>query len=279
MANLINIVLDPILIFGFGPIPALGIQGAAIATATGRGLAVLYQIYLLAAGRKRVVIRARHLRVELPVMTTLLKLSLGGIGQHIIATSSWIGLIRIISVFGSTVVAGYTIALRIMVFALLPSWGLSNAASTLVGQNLGAGQPGRAERSVWVTGWVNMIFLGVVGLLLIVFSEFFVRLFIIDPAVITAGSNCLRIISIGFIAYGFGMVLVNALNGAGDTFSPTIINVFCYWLLEIPLALFLALHSGLNETGVFISIVIAETIMTLTAFWLFRKGRWKLKRV
>lgn len=279
MANLINIVLDPILIFGFGSIPALGIQGAAIATATGRGLAVLYQIYLLVAGRRRVVIRARHLRLEPQVMMTLLKLSLGGIGQHIIATSSWIGLVRIISVFGSTVVAGYTIALRIMVFALLPSWGLSNAASTLVGQNLGAGQPGRAERSVWVTGWVNMIFLGLVGLLLIVFSEFFVRLFINDPAVITAGSNCLRIISIGFIAYGFGMVLVNALNGAGDTFTPTVINVFCYWLLEIPLAWFLALHSGLNETGVFISIVIAETIMTLTAFWLFRKGNWKLKKV
>lgn len=279
MANLINIVLDPILIFGFGSIPALGIQGAAIATATGRGLAVLYQIYLLVAGRRRVVIRARHLRLEPQVMMTLLKLSLGGIGQHIIATSSWIGLVRIISVFGSTVVAGYTIALRIMVFALLPSWGLSNAASTLVGQNLGAGQPGRAERSVWVTGWVNMIFLGLVGLLLIVFSEFFVRLFINDPAVITAGSNCLRIISVGFIAYGFGMVLVNALNGAGDTFTPTVINVFCYWLLEIPLAWFLALHSGLNETGVFISIVIAETIMTLTAFWLFRKGNWKLKKV
>ena len=279
MANLINIVLDPVLIFGFGSIPALGIQGAAIATATGRGLAVLYQIYLLVAGRRRVVIRARHLRLEPQVMMTLLKLSLGGIGQHIIATSSWIGLVRIISVFGSTVVAGYTIALRIMVFALLPSWGLSNAASTLVGQNLGAGQPGRAERSVWVTGWVNMIFLGLVGLLLIVFSEFFVRLFINDPAVITAGSNCLRIISVGFIAYGFGMVLVNALNGAGDTFTPTVINVFCYWLLEIPLAWFLALHSGLNETGVFISIVIAETIMTLTAFWLFRKGNWKLKKV
>jgi putative MATE family efflux protein len=279
MANLINIVLDPVLIFGFGSIPAFGIQGAAIATATGRGLAVLYQIYLLVAGRRRVVIRARHLRLEPQVMMTLLKLSLGGIGQHIIATSSWIGLVRIISVFGSTVVAGYTIALRIMVFALLPSWGLSNAASTLVGQNLGAGQPGRAERSVWVTGWVNMIFLGLVGLLLIVFSEFFVRLFINDPAVITAGSNCLRIISVGFIAYGFGMVLVNALNGAGDTFTPTVINVFCYWLLEIPLAWFLALHSGLNETGVFISIVIAETIMTLTAFWFFRKGNWKLKRV
>ena len=209
---------------------------------------------------------------------TLLKLSLGGIGQHIIATSSWIGLVRIISVFGSTVVAGYTIALRIMVFALLfmgpeqcridPRWAEPRRRPAGPGGALSVGHG---------LGQHDLLRLG--RTLLIVFSEFFVRLFINDPAVITAGSNCLRIISVGFIAYGFGMVLVNALNGAGDTFTPTVINVFCYWLLEIPLAWFLALHSGLNETGVFISIVIAETIMTLTAFWLFRKGNWKLKKV
>jgi len=279
MANLINMVLDPLLIFGIGPFPELGIKGAAIATTTGRGLAVLSQLVILVRGKKRVQLALRHIRPDWPVMKTLIRLSLGGIGQHFIATSSWIGLVRIISIFGSTVVAGYTIALRIIIFALLPSWGLSNAASTLVGQNLGAGQPDRAERSVLITGRVNMIFLGTVGLILILFSEFFIRLFISDQAVVAAGCEGLRIVSLGFIAYGFGMVLVNALNGAGDTVSPTIINVFCYWLIEIPLAWFFSFSLGLRENGVFISIVIAESAMTLSAFWIFRKGKWKFKQV
>jgi len=272
-------VLDPLLIFGIGPFPVLGIKGAAIATTTGRGLAVLFQLYLLFSGRKRVLLAVRHIRIDWKVMKTLIRLSLGGIGQHLIATSSWIGLVRIISVFGSIIVAGYTIALRIIVFALLPSWGLSNAASTLVGQNLGANQPIRAERSVWITGWVNMIFLGSMGLVLILFSEFFIRLFISDLAVIAAGCEGLRIISLGFVAYGFGMVLINSLNGAGDTISPTIINIFCYWLLEIPLAYFLAFYVGMHENGVFISILVAESVMTLSAFWIFRRGKWRLKKV
>jgi len=279
MANLINIALDPLLIFGVGPFPELGIKGAAIATTTGRGIAVLFQLYLLFSGKKRVKLTLRHLRVDWKTMRTLVKLSLGGIGQHLITTSSWIGLVRIISAFGSVVVAGYTIAMRIILFALLPSWGLSNAASTLVGQNLGAHQTTRAERAVWITGWVNMIFLGSLGLVLIFFSEFFIRLFIADPAVVASGSEGLRIISLGFIAYGFGMVLVNALNGAGDTISPTVINIFCYWLLEIPLAYFLAFTTGMRENGVFISILVAESVMTLSAFWMFRRGKWKLKQL
>lgn len=279
MANLLNIVLDPLLIFGIGFFPELGIKGAAIATTTGRGLAVMYQLYLLFSGKKRVKLTRRHFRVDWKVMKTLVRLSIGGIGQNIIATSSWIGLVRIISVFGSTVVAGYTIALRIIVFALLPSSGVGNAASTLVGQNLGAHQASRAERAVWITGWVNMIFLGSLGLLLILFSEFFIRLFTADPAVVASGCEGLRIISLGFVAYAFGMVLVNSLNGAGDTVSPTMINIFCYWLLEIPLAYFLALTLGMRENGVYISILIAESLMTLSAFLLFKKGKWKLKKV
>jgi putative MATE family efflux protein len=278
-ANIINIILDPLLIFGIGPFPELGITGAAIATTTGRGLAVALQLYYLFSGRTRVRLKLRHLRFNSRVMGRLIKLSLGGIGQNIIATSSWVLLVRIISVFGSTALAGYTIAIRIIVFALLPSWGLSNAASTLVGQNLGAGLPERAVRSVWITGWANMIFLGTIGTILVIWSDQFVSLFIADPVVVMAGSVGLKIISIGFISYGFGMVLVNALNGAGDTFSPTIINVFCYWILEIPLAWYLAIYSGLGEYGVYVSIVVAETAMTLAALVVFRAGRWKKKIV
>jgi putative MATE family efflux protein len=279
IANIINIILDPLLIFGIGPFPELGVMGAAVATTTGRGLAVVLQLYFLFSGKKRVTLKSHHIRFNHLIMGRLIKLSLGGIGQHIIATSSWIILIRIISVFGSTVVAGYTLAIRVMVFALLPAWGMSNAASTLVGQNLGAGQPARAERSVWITGWSNTIFMGIVGLILVTWSKFFIRLFIDDPEVVRAGAICLRFISIGFIAYGLGMVLVNALNGAGDTFTPTMINIFCYWILEIPLAWYLAIHSGMNETGVYISIVVAETIMTVSALVVFKGGKWKEKRV
>ena len=279
VANLLNIVLDPLFIFGFGPFEGFGIKGAAIATNIGRGLAVLYQFYLLFFGKKRIQLSMHHLRLDIPVMWQLIRISLGGIGQYLIATSSWIGMVRIISIFGSVAIAGYTIAIRIIIFALLPSWGLSNAAATLVGQNLGAKQPKRAERSVWATAWANMILLAFVGVVLMLFSDIFIRLFINDVEVITVGALGLRIISAGFIAYGLGMVMVNAFNGAGDTMTPTWINLFCFWLFEIPLAWLLAIPAGMNETGVFLAIVVAETAMTLAAWWLFRRGRWKLKKV
>ena len=278
-ANILNIVLDPLLIFGIGPFEGLGIKGAAIATTTGRGLAVLFQFYLLFYGKKRVQLSWRHLKVDFGIMRRLIRISLGGIGQNLIATSSWIGLVRIISIFGSVALAGYTIAIRIVIFALLPSWGLSNAASTLVGQNLGAKQPERAEKSVWAAAWVNMILLAVVGAFMMLFSDSLVRLFIETPDVVSAGSMGLRIVAAGFIAYGLGMVMVNAFNGAGDTMTPTWINVFCFWLFEIPLAWFLAIPAGMNETGVFLAIVGAETAMTITAWLLFRRGKWKLRKV
>jgi len=278
-ANLINIVLDPLLIFGIGPFEGWGIRGAAIATTTGRGLAVLFQFYLLFFGYKRVKLTPRNLRIDVSVMGRLLRISLGGIGQNLIATSSWVGLVRIISVFGSVALAGYTIAIRIVIFALLPSWGLSNAASTLVGQNLGAGHPGRAEKSVWAAAWVNMILLAVTGAAMMLFSEDLVRVFISEEEVVRAGSLGLRIISAGFVAYGLGMVLVNSFNGAGDTMTPTWINVFCFWLFEIPLAWILAMEVGMAETGVFLAIVIAESAMTLTAWLLFRRGKWKERKV
>jgi putative MATE family efflux protein len=279
IGNIINIVLDPCLIFGLGPFPELGVKGAAIATTTGRGIAVLYQFYLLFFGRKRIQLSLKRLGINFHVIGKLFRLSAGSIGQNLIGTTSWIALVRIISLFGSEIVAGYTIAIRIISFTLLPSWGISNAASTLVGQNLGAKRPDRAERAVMITGWVNMVLLGIIGLVLVIFPAPFIRLFIKDLVVLNAGIECLRIISIGFIAYGFGMVLVNSFNGAGDTSTPLKINVFAFWMIEIPLAWFLAVKADMREEGVFAAIVIAESIMTLTAWLVFRRGKWKLMQV
>jgi len=279
VANLINLVLDPLLIFGIGPFPELGLKGAAVATTTGRGIAVCYQFYLLFKGHKRIRLELSHLKIKLKVMLQLFKLSAGGILQYIIATSSWIALYRIIAVLGSEVMAGYTISIRIVVFVLLPSWGLSNAASTLVGQNLGANQPDRAERSVWITGYINMVLLGLVGVILVIFPEAFIRLFIENPEVIRNGAISLRIISLGFVSYALGMVLTQAFNGSGDTVTPTRINFFCFWLLEIPLAYLLAIVFDLKINGIAIAIVAAETALTLTAWYFFRKGNWKTVKV
>ena len=279
IGNIINIMLDPCLIFGLGPFPHLGVTGAAVATTIGRGCAVLVQFYLLFFGRKRIRLSKKHLIINFKIMIKLLKLSFGSIGQNLISTSSWIALVRIISIFGSEVVAGYTIAIRIIGFTLMPSWGISNAASTLVGQNLGAKKPERAERAVWVTGVANMILLGAIGLILVVYPEPFIRIFIDNENVVKSGVLGLRIISIGFIAYGLGMVLVNSFNGAGDTSTPLKINIFAFWFVEIPLAWLLAIKSGLMEEGVFIAIVIAESLMTFIAWIVFRRGKWKLKEV
>ena len=279
LANSINIVLDPCLIFGLGPFPELGVQGAAIATNIGRGLAVIYQFYLLFRGGKRVPVRRRHLRVDFGVMKRLLRLAVGGIGQSLIATSSWIGMVRIVAVFGSAVMAGYTIAIRIVIFSILPAWGLSNAAATLVGQNLGAKKPERAERAAWQTGALNMLLMGTIAVFFIAWPGFFIRLFIRDPAVVASGVLCLRWLAYGFVSYGLGLVVVHSFNGAGDTATPTFINLFCFWMLEIPLAYVLALPLGLEEQGVYIAILAAETMMTVAAVVLFRRGRWKSRVV
>jgi len=279
LANFINIFLDPCLIFGIGPFPELGVKGAAIATAIGRGTGVLLQLYLLQRNSGRISIYRRHLKLQLDVMKRLLRLSLGGIGQFIIATSSWIGLVRIIAVFGSEALAGYTIAVRIIIFSILPSWGMSNAAATLVGQNLGAKKPERAEKSVWISGFINMIFLAIIAALFITFSEFLVRLFTKQPAVIAIGTNCLRIISYGYVLYAYGMVMIQAFNGAGDTATPTKINLFCFWLIEIPVAYILALKLGFREQGVFIAIVVAESLIGIVAMIMFKRGKWKTHEV
>ena len=279
LANGINIVLDPMLIFGWGPFPKLGIEGAGVATTIGRGIGVLLQLWVLFRGAKHIRVLGSQVRIHGEVMGRLVRTSLGGIGQFIIATSSWIALVRIVSVFGSEAVAGYTIAVRIIIFTLMPSWGFSNAAATLVGQNLGAKQPDRAERSVWITGFANMAFLALVSLVYIFGNELLVRIFTSEPGVVAAGAQCLRIVAYGYVAYAWGMVMPQAFNGAGDTLTPTKINFFCFWLLEIPLAYLLAIKLGAQQTGVYWSIVVAESVAGLVAIWLFRRGKWRAIKI
>jgi putative MATE family efflux protein len=279
VSNLINLVLDPCLIFGWGPFPRLGVTGAALATFTGRSIGVGYQFYRLLCGTERIRILRQQLRVNWSVLLRLVRVSLPGILQFAIAHTSWIGLVRIVSVFGASALAGYTIAIRIVVFAILPSWGLSNAAATLVGQNLGAGKPERAEQAVWRTGLYNMLFLGSLGIFFVFFAEPIVRLFTQDPAVVPLAATCLRIVSYGNIGYAYAMVMLQAFNGAGDTVTPTIVNFFGFWLLEIPLAYWLAISMRLQSNGVFYSIVIAEGSIAVASAVLFKRGKWKAQRI
>jgi putative MATE family efflux protein len=279
VSNIINLILDPCLIFGWGPFPRLGVTGAALATLTGRSIGVLYQFYRLMRGTERIRILSSQVRLSWDVLMRLIRVSLTGILQFAIAHTSWIGLVRIVSIFGAAALAGYTIAIRIVIFVILPSWGLSNAAATLVGQNLGAGQSDRAEKAVWRTGLYNVIFLGAVGLVFIFFPEPIVRLFTHDPTVVPLGAACLRIVSYGNLGYAYFMVMMQAFNGAGDTITPTIVNFFGFWLFEIPLAYWLALPLHLRSNGVFASIAIAESSMAAVSAILFRQGRWKKKKI
>jgi putative MATE family efflux protein len=279
VSNLINLVLDPCLIFGWGPFPRMGVTGAALATFTGRSIGVGYQFYRLLRGTERIRILRQQLRVNWSVLLRLVRVSLTGILQFAIAHTSWIGLVRIVSIFGASALAGYTIAIRIVVFAILPSWGLSNAAATLVGQNLGAGKPERAEQAVWRTGLYNMLFLGSLGVFFVFFAESIVRLFTQDPAVVPLAATCLRIVSYGNIGYAYAMVMLQAFNGAGDTVTPTIVNFFGFWLLEIPLAYWLAIPLRLQSNGVFYAIVVAEGSIAVASAVLFKRGKWKTQKI
>lgn len=279
ISNAINLVLDPCFIFGLGPFPRLGVTGAALATFTGRSIGIAYQFYRLLRGSQRIRILARQIRINLSVLLRLIRVSLTGILQFAIAHTSWVGLVRIVSTFGAAALAGYTIAIRIVIFVILPSWGLSNAAATLVGQNLGAKKPERAEQAVWRTGIYNMLFLGSVGLFFALFSTSVARLFTSDPAVVRLAATCLRIVSYGNVGYAWFMVMIQAFNGAGDTVTPTIVNFFGFWLLEIPLAYWLAIPLRLESNGVYFAIAIAESSMAATSALLFRGGRWKQKKI
>jgi len=275
LSNLLNIILDPIFIFGFGPIPAYGVEGAAIATTIGRGTAVIFQLIILFKGYSIIKISIKDLVVKTAIMFNLIKVSLGGIGQFLIGTSSWVFLMRIMSEFGSEVLAGYTIAIRVMVFTLMPAWGLSNAAATLVGQNLGAQRPDRAEESVWKTGKYSAYFMGFVSVVYLVFAPQIIMFFNATPDVVANGSLCLRIIAAGYIFYGYGMVMINAFNGAGDTKTPTYINFVCFWLFQLPFAYLIAISLNFGPVGVFTAITVTEVIIAIVAIILFKKGKWK----
>jgi putative MATE family efflux protein len=279
VSNLINLVLDPCLIFGLGPFPALGVTGAAVSTLTGRSLGVLYQLWILFGGNSRIVLRRADLRVVPRVIASLMRVSGTGVLQFAIAQSSWIALVRIISSFGSGAVAGYTIGIRIFIFVILPAWGLSGAAATMVGQNLGAHQPERAERAVYRTALYNVCFLGLVAGVFIAFPNSIVAVFTTDAAVAPSAVECLRIIAYGNLIYACGMVLVQAFNGAGDTVTPTLINFVGFWCCEIPLAWVLAYRAGMGVAGVFASIPISEVLITVMGLAMFLKGGWKRRTI
>lgn len=279
VSNGLNIILDPLFIFGIGPFPELGVQGAAVATTIGRGTAVIFQLLVLFYGWSRIKIEFKDIVLRIAVMLNLIKVSLGGIGQFLIGTSSWVFLMRIMSEFGSEVLAGYTIAIRVMMFTLMPAWGMSNAAATLVGQNLGAKKPERAEKSVWKTGKYSAYFMGLVSIIYLIFAPTIISWFSQEPEVVKNGALCLRIIAAGYIFYGYGMVVINAFNGAGDTKTPTYINFFCFWLFQLPIAYIMAVYLDIGPLGVFLAITLAEVVLSIVAIVLFRKGKWKKVQV
>ncbi|WP_286234933.1 MATE family efflux transporter [Thalassotalea sediminis] len=279
LANGINIVLDPLLIYGVGPFPEMGLTGAAVATTIGRGIGVLYQLNHLFGIAGRIQIGVKHLWIKFSVIRTLLSLSLFGVIQFLIATASWIALVRIVSTYGSEATAGYTIAIRIFMFAILPAWGLSNAVATLVGQNLGAEKPDRAESSVKRIAKYNVYYMVGVAAILLLIPNQIIGLFTNDPLVIKYGVDCLRLISLGNGFFALGMVLVQAFNGAGDTKTPTKVNFLCYWLIQIPLAYSLAKLLAFGPNGVFISVTLAQAVFAYVGWQLFKKGQWKLKMV
>ncbi|MBS1513181.1 MAG: MATE family efflux transporter [Bacteroidetes bacterium] len=279
IANAINIILDPLLIKGIGPFPKMGVTGAAVSTTIGRSFGVLYQLYYLFNGKALVKLVRKQFRASWAMMKHILDTSWGGMLQFIISSCSWIFLLRIIATFGEGVTAGYGTAIRICIFTILPAWGLANAAATLVGQNLGAGSPDRAEKSVWKTGFMTFCFFALVALIFYFFGEGLMRFFISDTVAIQAGTSCLHILAVGYMFFAYGLIMTQAFNGAGDTKTPTYINLFAFWLIQIPLAYVLSTRTGLGPEGVYVAIGVAETVLAITGIIIFRKGKWKLIKV
>lgn len=271
ISNSLNIALAPVFILGL----KMGVQGAAVATMIGRGTGVIYQVYHLTKGKGLIRLNVSNLAVRWDIIWRLIKVSAGGTGQFIIASASWIFLVRIISTFGSAALAGYTIGIRVIVFAIMPAWGMANAAATLVGQNLGAGLPERAEKSVYRSAFLNMIFLGIVTIVFYTLAGPIVGIYTDDPAVLQSGMQCLQIVSLGYVFYAYGMVIIQSFNGAGDTLTPTILNVFGFWLFQIPFAYLMAIELDFKTTGAYIAIVSAESAMAIAAIVIFRRGKWK----
>lgn len=279
LANSLNIILDPIFILGFGPIPAFGVEGAAIATNIGRSVGVLFQLYHLIKGSSIVKVHWTNFKAEAAIIWSMIKVSAGGIGQMLIGSASWIFLMKIMSGFGSAPVAGYFIAIRIIIFAILPAWGMANASATLVGQNLGAGQPDRAEKSVWRAGLMNMIFLAFITVIFFSMAKPLLGFFSDDPLVLSEGIMCLQVVSLGYVFYAYGMVINQSFNGAGDTRTPTIISLVGFWIFQIPLAYALANYFQTGPVGVYAAISIAESAMAVAGIYIFRKGHWKLVKI
>ncbi|MGI9056518.1 MAG: MATE family efflux transporter [Pyrinomonadaceae bacterium] len=279
LANLLNIILAPCFIFGFAFFPELGVTGAVVGTTIGRGCGVLFAVWYLLRKSGRITIHKENWKLDLSLLWSLVKLSSAAVLQFTIATASWSALVRVVAGFGSDAIAGYGIGMRVIIFALLPSVGLSNAAATLVGQNLGAGKPERAEKSVWRAAYINAAFLGLIGLFFLLFSNSIVGIFTNEPTVLVYGANSLHIVAYGFVFYGFGMVLETAFNGAGDTWTPTYLNFFIFWMFEIPLAYVLAYHFGFGANGVFWAITIAFSVLAIVSALLFKRGKWKTKVV
>lgn len=279
LANLINMALDPIFIFGLGPIPAFGVEGAAFATNIGRGVGVVFQLYYLFSDKGIVKFNKENFKIDLKIIRQVITVSAGGTGQFLISSASWVFLARIISHFGSEAMAGYTIAIRVIIFTILPSWGMANASATLVGQNLGAGQPERAEKSVWKTGFYNMVFLAFIMVIFLFLSAPILRFFSTDEIVVGYGTQCLQIVAFGYLFYGYGMVITQSFNGAGDTRTPTLLNFFGFWCFQIPLAYLLAIQFNLGPNGVYSAIAIAESAIAIAGIYLFRRGTWKTVKV
>jgi putative MATE family efflux protein len=279
ISNAINIAVCPLFIFGPGPFPEMGVTGAAIGTNIGRGSAVLTQLWMLTSGRARIHIKRAQMRLVPSVMLNVCRLSGSGFIQILIDTSSYIGLVRVISTFGSDALAGYTIGIRLVIFAMMPAWGLGNAAATMVGQALGAKKPDRAEASVWTAGKYNAIAMGVLGAIFIIFAPQIISIYTTDPAIAPFGISCLRIVSAGFVFFAYGLVLTQSFNGAGDTWTPTWINLFCFWVLQIPLAWLLAIHWSMGPSGVFIAMTVAFSTLAIVSGVIFRQGWWKTRTV